>query len=78
MRLERGQIQDRISVARQRILARWLAPVTPEDVVWSLQRAGDRKGGNPIQFVWGKIGNFKVDGMKITADVKEFEPTLFP
>ena len=54
------------------------SPVTPEDVVWSLQRAGDRKGGNPIQFVWGKIGNFKVDGMKITADVKEFEPTLFP
>ncbi len=52
--------------------------VTPEDVVWSLERAGDPKSGNPIQFVWGKIGNFKVDGMKITGDVKEFEPTLFP
>ncbi len=52
-------------------------PVTPEDVVWSLERAGDPKSGNPIQFVWGKIGNFKIDGDVITADVKEFEPTLF-
>ena len=52
-------------------------PVTPEDVVWSLERAGDPKSGNPIQFVWGKIGNFKIDGDKVTADVKEFEPTLF-
>ena len=52
-------------------------PVTPEDVVWSLERAGDPKSGNPIQFVWGKIGNFKIDGDNITADVKEFEPTLF-
>jgi len=52
-------------------------PVTPEDVVWSLERAGDPKSGNPIQFVWGKIGNFKIEGDVITADVKEFEPTLF-
>ena len=52
-------------------------PVTPEDVVWSLERAGDPKSGNPIQFVWGKIGNFKIDGDNITGDVKEFEPTLF-
>jgi len=54
------------------------SPVTPEDVVWSLERAGDPKGGNPIQFVWGKIGNFKIEGNTVTADVKEFEPTLFP
>ena len=52
-------------------------PVTPEDVVWSLERAGDPKTGNPIQFVWSKVGNFKVDGDNITGDVKEFEPTLF-
>ena len=52
-------------------------PVTPEDIVWSLERAGDPKTGNPIQFVWGKIGNFKIDGDVVTADVKEFEPTLF-
>jgi dipeptide transport system substrate-binding protein len=53
------------------------SPVTPDDVVWSLSRAADPKSGNPIQFVWSKIGNYKVDGNTITADVKEFEPTLF-
>jgi len=53
------------------------SPVTPEDVVWSLQRAADPKGGNPIQFVWAKIGNYKIDGSTITADVVEFEPVLF-
>ncbi|SLN63271.1 Periplasmic dipeptide transport protein precursor [Roseivivax jejudonensis] len=52
-------------------------PVTPEDIVWSLTRAGDPEGGNPIQFVWSKIGNFEIDGQEITADVLEFEPTLF-
>jgi peptide/nickel transport system substrate-binding protein len=52
-------------------------PVTPEDVVWSLERAGNPDTGNPIQFVWSKIGNFSVSGQTITADVKEFEPTLF-
>jgi peptide/nickel transport system substrate-binding protein len=53
------------------------SPVTAADVVWSLERAGNEKTGNPIQFVWSKIGNFKTDGNTITADVKEFEPTLF-
>jgi peptide/nickel transport system substrate-binding protein len=53
------------------------SPVTPEDVVWSLTRAADPKGGNPIQFVWAKINNFKIDGHTITADVVEFEPVLF-
>ncbi|WP_315702818.1 MULTISPECIES: ABC transporter substrate-binding protein [unclassified Bradyrhizobium] len=53
------------------------SPVTPEDVVWSLTRAADPKGGNPIQFVWSKINNFKIDGHTITADVVEFEPVLF-
>ncbi len=53
------------------------SPVTPEDVVWSLERAGNPDTGNPIQFVWGKIGNFSIDGNTIAADVKEFEPTLF-
>ncbi len=51
--------------------------LTPDDVVWSLQRAGDEKSGNPIQFIWGKIGDFKVDGNKVTAAVKSFEPTIF-
>ena len=53
------------------------APVTPEDVVWSLTRAGDPAGGNPIQFVWGKVGNYQVEGNTITGDVLAFEPTLF-
>ncbi|MEW5423405.1 ABC transporter substrate-binding protein [Amorphus sp. 3PC139-8] len=51
--------------------------VTPEDVVWSLERAGNPESGNPIQFVWSKIGNFQIDGNTVTADVKEYEPTLF-
>ena len=51
--------------------------LTPEDVVWSLERAGDEKSGNPIQFVWSTIGNFTVDGQRIEADVKSFDPTLF-
>src|ERR1700752_3520515 len=29
------------------------SPFGPEDVVWSIQRAGDPKGGNPVAFVWG-------------------------
>ena len=53
------------------------SPFTPEDVVWSLTRAADPKAGNPIQFVWSKINNFKVEGHRITADVVSFEPTLF-
>ncbi|MGO4853051.1 ABC transporter substrate-binding protein [Phaeovulum sp. W22_SRMD_FR3] len=50
---------------------------TPEDVVWSLERAADPATGNPMQFMWAKIGNFSVDGQVITADVREFEPALF-
>lgn len=53
------------------------SPFTPEDVVWSLERAGKVETGNPIQFVWAKIGNFAIDGQRVTADVKEFEPALF-
>src|SRR4051812_8033613 len=52
-------------------------PFTPEDVVWSLTRAGDPKGGSPISFIWSKINNFKVGGHRVTADVVSFEPTLF-
>lgn len=48
-----------------------------EDVVWSLERAGKAETGNPIQFIWSKIGNFRIEGNRITADVLSFEPTLF-
>ena len=53
------------------------SPVTAEDVAWSLKRAGDQATGNPIQFMWGKITNIKAEGNKVTADVKEFEPSFF-
>ena len=35
------------------------SPLTPDDVVWSLERAGDPKTGNPIQFVWGASRQFQ-------------------
>ncbi|MDW6024679.1 ABC transporter substrate-binding protein [Mesorhizobium sp. BAC0120] len=53
------------------------SPFTPEDVVWSLERAGKEATGNPIQFVWKNVGNFKIDGNKITGDVIQFDPVLF-
>ncbi|WP_217575008.1 ABC transporter substrate-binding protein [Mesorhizobium sp. GbtcB19] len=53
------------------------SPFTPEDVVWSLTRAGDEKTGNPIQFVWKNVNNFKIDGNKITGDVVQFDPVYF-
>jgi peptide/nickel transport system substrate-binding protein len=53
------------------------SPFTAEDIVWSLQRAGDEKTGNPIQFVWKNVNNFKIDGNKITGDVVGFDPTYF-
>jgi len=49
----------------------------PEDIVWSLERAGKEETGNPIQFVWSQVGNFQIDGNVITADVLSFDPTLF-
>ncbi len=51
--------------------------LTPDDIVWSLTRAGDPKSGNPIQFIWGNLHNFKVDGQRVTADAKQFDPVLF-
>ncbi len=51
--------------------------LTPEDVVWSLTRAGDPATGNPMQFIWSKLGNYAIDGQVITADVLDFEPALF-
>lgn len=53
-------------------------PVTVEDVMWSLQRAGNPDTGNPIQFIWGKIGEMSVEGNTITAKMNGFDPSLFP
>ena len=54
------------------------SPFTPEDVVWSLQRAADPKTGNPIQFVWGNLKKFSVSGNRVTVDLDHFDPSLFP
>lgn len=53
------------------------APFTPEDIVWSLERAAKKDGGNPIQFIWSTAGNYKIEGNRITGDVLRFEPTFF-
>jgi peptide/nickel transport system substrate-binding protein len=53
------------------------APFTPEDVVWSMQREGKSDSGNPISFIWAGVDNFKIDGRRITADVKQYDPILF-
>jgi peptide/nickel transport system substrate-binding protein len=51
--------------------------LTPEDIVWSIQRAAKPDGGNPVSFIWAGIDNFKVDNNRITADVKQYDPVLF-
>jgi len=53
------------------------SPFSAEDVAWSLQRAADEKTGNPIQFVWKNLSNFKVEGNKLTADAAGYDPVLF-
>src|ERR1700722_11413704 len=35
------------------------SPFTPEDVVFSLERAGKTDGGNPVSFIWAGVNNFK-------------------
>src|SRR5271170_7054316 len=52
-------------------------PFSPEDVVWSIQRAGKPDGGNPVAFIWAGLDNFKIDGKRITADVKQYDPVIF-
>src|SRR6202451_3463309 len=53
------------------------SPLTPEDVVWSLERAGKKDSANPISFIWSTAGNYKIDGNRINADAIRFEPTFF-
>jgi peptide/nickel transport system substrate-binding protein len=51
--------------------------VTPEDIIWSMQRAAKPDGGSPVQFIWSSLGNWKSDGKVITADVQRFVPDIF-
>jgi peptide/nickel transport system substrate-binding protein len=53
------------------------SPFTPEDIVWSLERAAKQETGNPIQFIWSTAGNYKIEGNRITGDVVRYEPTFF-
>ena len=53
------------------------SPFSPEDVAWSLARVADPATGSPIQFVWGTLQNHRVEGNKVIADVKSFDPTIF-
>jgi peptide/nickel transport system substrate-binding protein len=52
-------------------------PFGPEDVIFSLERAARKDGGNPIQFIWATAANYKADGNRITAEVVRYEPTFF-
>ena len=52
------------------------SPVSTDDLVWSLERAGDEKNHNPMQFMWRKLGRSNVRGNTVTVEVKEFEPAL--
>jgi peptide/nickel transport system substrate-binding protein len=51
--------------------------LTPEDIVWSIQRNAKPDGGNPVSFIWAGIDNFKIDDKRITADVVNYDPVLF-
>jgi peptide/nickel transport system substrate-binding protein len=52
------------------------SPVTVEDLIWSLERAGNEKNGNPMLFMWRKLGGFTAKGNTVTVKVTEFEPAL--
>jgi peptide/nickel transport system substrate-binding protein len=52
------------------------SPVTVDDLIWSLERAGDEKNGNPMLFMWRKLGGFTAKGNVVTVKVTEFEPAL--
>ena len=51
--------------------------LTPEDIVWSIQRNAKPDSGNPVSFIWAGVDNFKIDGKRITADVVNYDPVLF-
>ena len=76
-----GWSEDRTSITMTlREGAKWHdgSPVTVDDVMWSLDRAGNPDTGNPIQFIWGKIGEMSAEGNTITAKMDSYDPSLFP
>jgi peptide/nickel transport system substrate-binding protein len=53
-------------------------PVTAEDIVWNLKRAADPKAGNPVSgLIWATVDNYKIQGNKITGDVKQYVADYF-
>ncbi len=50
--------------------------MTAEDIVWNLRRLGDPKTGNPIQFIWGSLKNFRIDGDVVSADLEPYSATI--
>ncbi|QQR40761.1 peptide ABC transporter substrate-binding protein [Devosia rhizoryzae] len=77
---EWGFNEDKTKVSmtvREGVLWHDGSPLTPEDVVWSIERAGDPANGNPVSSVWASIGNFTIDGNRIDGDVVAFDPTVF-
>ena len=53
------------------------SPLTPEDIVFPGTRRRKTDGGNPISFIWSTVGNYKIEGNRITGDVKQFDPSFF-
>lgn len=51
-------------------------PFTPEDVVWSIERAADPKTGSPVQNIWSAMSNLKISGNRVTAETTGYDPTL--
>lgn len=52
-------------------------PVTPNDLVWNLERAASPKTGNPLQEIWASIDGFGVDGDTVSARLSQYVPDLF-
>ena len=53
------------------------SPFTPEDVVWSLAARRRSQGRQPGRLRLGSLSQFQDRRPRITADVKNFDPTVF-
>ena len=53
-------------------------PITGEDIVWNLKRAGHPDTGNPVGgFIWASLGNLSANGNEVTGDVNQYTPDIF-